>query len=67
MSDIYSHDLTAAAWTRPCGGNVGDQGDGCVETADLPGGGKAIRDSKRPDLPALRFTDAEWEAFTAAL
>lgn len=66
MSDLYSHDLTGASWARPCGGNVGDQGDGCVETTPIPGG-MAVRDAKRPDLPALRFTDTEWAAFTATL
>ncbi len=68
MSDLYSHDLTRATWTRPCGGNVGQEGDdegsSCVETTAIPGG-IAIRDSKRPDLEPLRFTDAEWSAFTA--
>jgi hypothetical protein len=71
MKDLYDHDLTGAAWTRPCGGNVGqegeDEGSSCVETATLPGGGVAVRDSKRPDLPALRFTAPEWAAFTATL
>ena len=35
----------------------------CVEVAALPGGGVAVRDSKDPDGPRLRFTAAEWSAF----
>jgi len=35
----------------------------CVEVADLPGGGVAVRDSKDPNRPALRFTAEEWHAF----
>jgi transcriptional regulator with XRE-family HTH domain len=40
----------------------GENGD-CVEIADLPGGGVAIRDSKDPDGPALIFKPSEWDAF----
>ncbi|MFB4285980.1 DUF397 domain-containing protein [Nonomuraea sp. MTCD27] len=39
------------------------QGDNCVEVADLPHGGRAVRDSKDPDGPVLKFTASEWEAF----
>jgi len=35
----------------------------CVEVAFL-GDGVAVRDSKDPDGPVLRFTRAEWAAFT---
>lgn len=38
----------------------------CVEVADLPGG-TAVRDSKHPTGPALRFTTAAWSAFTTAI
>jgi hypothetical protein len=37
----------------------------CVEVANLNDGGRAVRDSKDPDGPALRFTAAEWSAFVA--
>lgn len=40
----------------------GAQGN-CVEVADLPDGGRAVRDSKDPTGPVLRFTAAEWDAF----
>jgi hypothetical protein len=39
----------------------------CVEVADLPAGGHAVRDSKNPTGPALMFTAAEWVAFTAGV
>lgn len=39
----------------------------CVEVADLPDGGRAVRDSKDPTGPALIFTPAEWAAFTAGV
>jgi hypothetical protein len=38
-------------------------GQDCVEVADLPGGGKAVRDSKDQDGPHLEFTAGEWDAF----
>lgn len=37
--------------------------DNCVEVADLPDGGRAVRDSKDPGGPVLRFTWDEWNAF----
>lgn len=39
----------------------GGNGD-CVEVGKLPGG-VAVRDSKDPEGPRLRFTDSEWAAF----
>jgi len=35
----------------------------CVEMAQLPAGGVAVRNSRFPDGPALVFTTAEWDAF----
>ena len=35
----------------------------CVETAELPAGDVAVRNSRFPDGPALVFTRAEWDAF----
>ncbi|MBL7498740.1 DUF397 domain-containing protein [Frankia sp. CNm7] len=57
-------DLTCATWRKSTysGGN-----GACVEVAALPDGGRAVRDSKDPDGPALRFTAAEWAAFLAGI
>jgi hypothetical protein len=38
----------------------------CVELARVPGG-VAVRDSKDPDGPVLRFSAAEWRAFVASM
>jgi Domain of unknown function (DUF397) len=35
----------------------------CVQTAKLPGGGVAVRNSRHPDGPALLFSDAELRTF----
>ncbi|GLY00209.1 MULTISPECIES: DUF397 domain-containing protein [Actinoplanes] len=45
---------------------VGSGGD-CVEVADLPDGGFAVRDSKDPDGPILFFTPGERAAFVAGV
>ncbi len=37
--------------------------DECVEVATLASGGHAVRDSKDPDGPVLRFSADEWRAF----
>ncbi|MCF6522861.1 DUF397 domain-containing protein [Streptomyces sp. JJ36] len=58
-TELYAEDLTGAAWVSSCA----SQTEICVEVTALHGGGWALRDSKRPDLPALRFTDEEIRAF----
>ena len=45
-----------SSYSGPTGGN-------CVETAALPGGGMAVRDSQVPAGPALVFSAAAWGAF----
>ncbi len=57
-------DLTLATWrksTRSIGAT------NCVEVADLPHGGRAVRDSKSPAGAMLRFPAAQWAAFSAGL
>ena len=39
----------------------------CVETASLPSGQVAVRDSKRPGGPVLIFTPAEWAGFVGVV
>jgi hypothetical protein len=41
--------------------------NGCVELAPLPAGGVAIRDSKDPHSPVLKFTAREWGALLDGL
>jgi hypothetical protein len=59
-AELYSYDLSAANWHRSSASGAENN---CVEVASLPGGAKAIRDSKRPEVEALRCTAAEWAAF----
>lgn len=35
----------------------------CVETAELPDGGMAVRHSKDPNGAVVRYTAPEWDAF----
>ena len=58
-------DLTGVIWWKSKRSN-GSGGD-CVEVADLPGGSRAVRDSKNPTGTALMFAAAEWVAFTAGV
>ncbi|MGH3719681.1 MAG: DUF397 domain-containing protein [Pseudonocardiaceae bacterium] len=57
-------DLTPAAWRKSTFTN---SWGACVEVADLDGGHHAVRDSKDPSGPALRFTAPGWAAFTAGV
>lgn len=42
----------------------GGNGGGCLEVAELPEGGRAVRDSKHNGAgPVLWFNAAEWKAF----
>ncbi len=52
--------IRIARWRKSRHSN--SSGD-CVETASLPAGGMAVRNSRHPDGPALIFTRSEWEAF----
>jgi len=55
-------DLTHAVWRKSSRSGGGNE---CGEVANMAGGGRAVRASKDPAGPALRFTPAEWTAFTA--
>ncbi|WP_326829362.1 DUF397 domain-containing protein [Streptosporangium sp. NBC_01810] len=41
----------------------GANNDNCVEVANLPSGGRAVRDSKNPNGPTLSFSPDRWRAF----
>ena len=56
-------DLTRAEWRKAS--YSGDNGGACVEVARNLPGVVAVRDSKDPHGPALVFTLADWDAFTA--
>jgi Domain of unknown function (DUF397) len=45
----------------------GNGGGDCVEVATSMPGVVAVRDSKDPDGPMLRFTADEWQAFLSAV
>ncbi|MGK5740219.1 DUF397 domain-containing protein [Micromonospora sp. URMC 103] len=54
-------DLTGAVWRKSSrsGGNGGD----CVEVANNLPGIVAVRDSKDPEGPVLKFDPATWRRF----
>jgi hypothetical protein len=56
--------LGAAKWRKSRHSNPSGN---CVEIARLPGQGVAVRDSRRPDGPALLFSHAAWETFLRSL
>lgn len=57
-------DLTHAVWRKS---SRSGGGGACVEVAELADGGRAVRDSKNPTGPALRFTPADWAIFTTCI
>ncbi|MFI9632865.1 MULTISPECIES: DUF397 domain-containing protein [unclassified Nocardia] len=57
-------DLSGAKWFKSSRSGGGKE---CVEVAHLAGGMVGVRDSKNPTGPALVFTPAAWDAFTAGI
>ncbi|WP_116211432.1 DUF397 domain-containing protein [Streptomyces olivoreticuli] len=62
--DLYGLDLCGATWRKSPDSNGGQS---CVEITDLPDGGMAVRDSKNPERPDLRYTADEWAAFRSGI
>ncbi|HXT46682.1 MAG TPA: DUF397 domain-containing protein [Pseudonocardiaceae bacterium] len=57
--------LAGASWIKSS--YSGSGGGSCVEVASMPGGHRAVRDSKNPAAAALIFTAGVWTAFAAAV
>jgi hypothetical protein len=56
--------MTSPVWRKS---SYSDNGH-CVEVADLPDGGRLVRDTKLDEAsPVLRYTAAEWRAFIAGV
>jgi hypothetical protein len=68
MNDAYNgmpaSELTGIPWRK---GSLSSGQGNCVETAQLPGGGAAVRNSRHPHGPALVFTEAEIRAFLGSV
>jgi Domain of unknown function (DUF397) len=54
--------LSSGGWRK----STLSRDDGCVEVA-LIDQFVAVRDSKNPEGPTLRFSSTEWEAFTGGV
>ena len=61
MERVSRPDLNGAAWRKSSYSN--QAGGNCVEVADGIPGVVPIRDSKRPDGPALVFPAGSWATF----
>jgi len=59
-SPLLPADLKVAKWRKSRHSNPSGN---CVEMAMFPGEQVAVRDSHRPEGPALLFTRAAWERF----
>jgi hypothetical protein len=52
------------SWTKS---SLSFSNGNCVEVASMADGGVAVRDSKHPEGPVLRFTPGEWDAFVGGV
>jgi Domain of unknown function (DUF397) len=60
MHEAHDNEVASTPWTKSTFSGV----SGCVEVARY-GDQIAVRDSKNPTQPFLRFTGHEWSAFLA--
>ncbi|HZA18054.1 MAG TPA: DUF397 domain-containing protein [Pseudonocardiaceae bacterium] len=63
---LYARDLSGVEWRKSSYSTVIEEFE-CVEVADLGHGAVALRDSTDHTRAPLRFTAAEWAAFTAGV
>ena len=62
---MNAYEFDRLAWRKSSRSNGQNN---CVETAVLPDGGRAVRDTKdKGHGPVLCFTAAEWQAFTEGM
>ena len=54
-------DIPALAWFKSSKSSANGQ---CTMCARLPDGGMAVKDSQHHASPVLRFSAAQWQAFT---
>jgi hypothetical protein len=64
MAATNDLDVSRAAWRKSTHSNNGGE---CIEVACSMSDAIAIRDSKNPDGPKLRFSPQAWKAFTATM
>ena len=57
-------DLDHAQWRKS---RHSGAGNACIELTELTDGSRALRDSKDPSGPTLRFSPASWAAFTTRI
>jgi hypothetical protein len=60
LNGVQASQLPNVVWRKSRHSNPSGN---CVETAQLPAGAVAVRNSRDPNGPALVFTRAEWDAF----
>jgi hypothetical protein len=60
MGESDQGDYEGLSWIKS---SLSFSNGNCVQVAGLPDGGVAMRDSKDPGGPVLRFTAGEWRAF----
>jgi len=57
-------DIELLSWRTSSFSSGGNQ---CVEVADLPDGGRLVRDTKDRTGDTLHFTAGEWKAFISGV